>query len=116
MSLLHETLPELLGSLGAAAVLACAAWGARQIGNLRPARSMNRFRRYTLRGTMTADGNPMQFTSTVARVIDDRARLFKLTGVPLYDGTTVQCRRSQKRVSQRCSRRYCAALVSRYSA
>lgn len=28
MTLLHETLPEFLGSLGAAAVLAGAAWGA----------------------------------------------------------------------------------------
>jgi hypothetical protein len=35
---------------------------------------------------------------------------------PGSENRTVQCRRFQKRVSQRCSRRYCAALVSRYSA
>ncbi|GHH06089.1 hypothetical protein GCM10018780_38520 [Streptomyces lanatus] len=54
MTLLHETLPEFLGSLGAAAVLAGAAWGARRTSDLRSTRSsVNRFRRYTLLGTTT---------------------------------------------------------------
>lgn len=89
MSLILDSLPEFFGALGSACVAAGGAWGIRWAVRRRDAR----LRRYTLLGTVAADGNPVQHTTThpagasVTVNVNGAQEAFELTDVQLEDGT-----------------------------
>ncbi|MER6611184.1 hypothetical protein ABT282_36230 [Streptomyces sp. NPDC000927] len=116
MDILTDALPEFLGALGSAGAVGTVMWCFRAwrrrargpatgpaptsptgefIGDqAAPADQRNATaRRYTLLGTLTEDGSPIQLTSTrpagtvIVWPIGDSRERFELTDVQLYDGT-----------------------------
>ncbi|MFF5365429.1 hypothetical protein ACFY4I_39610 [Streptomyces scabiei] len=89
MTYLLDALPELLGGLGAAFVLAGLTWLARwALG-----RRNGQLRRYTLLSTVGPDGNPILHVTTrragttITRDTGGQRERFELTDVLMPDGT-----------------------------
>ncbi|MFD7498979.1 hypothetical protein ACFV8T_43065 [Streptomyces sp. NPDC059832] len=115
MDILTEALPEFLGALGSAGAVGTVMWCFRawrrrargpatgpaptspseSIGDQATSAAQRNatVRRYTLLGTLTEDGSPIQLASTrtagavIVWPVGDRQERFEFTDVQLYDGT-----------------------------
>ncbi|MFJ4242793.1 hypothetical protein ACIP17_19520 [Streptomyces iakyrus] len=86
MNLLINSLPELLGSLGATGVTGGIVWFVRRRQQARP-------RRYTLLNTVAPDGGPVRLLTTrppgtvLTLEVNGQRERYELTGVRLPDDT-----------------------------